>query len=311
MGASQNIAMTKEEAKLMIEATSKCNKPGGSNYIKWDKVRIEGCDPICAKIGSDCKLKINQSVGIDAKCYMENVIDNAASIISRVQQKADAGLGFATNITKTEAKTEITSKLEQLCEGVAAVNEITWRDVGVKNCGIDISQGLSVKDQCMLTAIQSNTSDTLSETTQAASGWGAGFGTYFLYIIIACVIISLIGGIGYYSYSQSQTGGLESDSLFENFTDSISSGGTMSYALMILFVVILVMLFMSNSSTKPITNITPNNQTQMPLDTPPTVKYINQNYYGFDPVEPYIPSDSCIIPYHDSLDTYYAPINKQ
>jgi hypothetical protein len=342
-GASTNVVDI--QGKINSVVKQNCASFGAANetFIRGVKIR---CPPNCTALPCGT-LNIDQTINVDSKCLIDQTARTITDILTDQKAKVEGGLGIEISNNIKKENTDVNQYLEAKCgdkDDTTQLVDLSNTEIDACGGAVNISQNLTAKKRCQLNTISDIIHDTTVTQEAAATGWFGGSSGMFAIIIIVIVVV-IVGGVGGYYYLQSQKkiGGAEtSDSLFETFTESLSSAtSTKSYFYWIIIIVIIAMILVSinkPSSTLQIepgnvsispgqTNNTKRTYYQIPIPTyyqTPIPTY-NEDIYTHNPNEnlniynpnenpntynnytlnPYTANDQFISPYNEHLETYY------
>uniref|UniRef100_A0A6C0C725 Uncharacterized protein n=1 Tax=viral metagenome TaxID=1070528 RepID=A0A6C0C725_9ZZZZ len=317
MGGSASTNIVDVKRKLAENVTQSCTTTNIDN-----KILIKGSNFKCLPECRPCNVKIGQNIAFDGQCMVKNSTSYLASTAADQTAKAETGLGFAVSTSISRNTNEIERILREQCgdKDNTISNEIRLEDTNFDICGdVLATQNVSAKTACEL-GVLSNMADNITVEQASTSTGFFGGSSGMLAIVAIAIAVVVVSGIGGYFYLKTQTGGDESDSLFDKFTESVSFDDKNSYFMYIVIVIIIILVLFMYSKNKPQEPMAllSNDDDCCSAEENPNMRFeINQKYDGLgscrsgQALRRYSTRekmDDCTLPYYNSLDSYYDPL---
>lgn len=268
MGASVSTTVSKQVLDASNKTVQSCSQSSQGGSVS-NVVDITGTN---FTPGPDCptsSLTINQQANLQAKCVLSAAEQNTAELLTKLDNKATAGLGFAVSTTVSKNTENINNYLKQTCTSDAVNNTTNIKGSSFGTCVDNIIQNASKSDMCQINALQGIASKIQSNVDQSSKGGSIigdlfGSGTNFAIFMIVLLIVCVIGGVGYYYYQKKEkneviVGGSNffdddmdvSDSLNDSWSYSLKKNPVLW--ILVILVIIIVVFFLigwANSRSK-------------------------------------------------------------
>ncbi len=255
--------------------------------------------------GKDSSVTFGQVTSLDTTCVINNLQASTAKMLSKMDNKATAGIGFDVTTSVSKTTENLKNYVNNKCGPKDIVNYQNLKNIYLSACKANIIQTGDAKESCVI----SNTQDILSKVqknakddSQGGSVIGDLFGSggNFAIFMIILLIIAVIGGIGYYYYADKKMVGgsnsnfiksIENMTFGEDIVDNIKKNPAFILCAIIL-IVFLILIFYKHFESEP-TNLKNNTGNTHPK---------RQNSDG--PIE-YIPDNEILSGYNTNRDKYY------
>jgi hypothetical protein len=321
MGASASTNIVDVKRKLSEDISQSCILQTVDN-----KIIIKGSNFKCMP-GCTCNTILGQDIAFDGQCMVNNSTAYLASTAANQTAKAETGLGFAVSTDISRNTNEIERILREQCgdkDGTIS-NEIRLEDTNFEICGDTRAvQNVSAKTACELGVLSNMADNVTIEQASTSTGFFGGSSGMLAIVAIAIAVV-VVSGIGGYFYLKTQTGGDESDGIFDRFTESLSFDDGNSYFMYIaIIVIILLVLWMYSKKNvqEQMSSVADEDCCSIESEEKnygdPNMRFdINQRYDGLggcrsgQPMKRYSKRekmDDCRLPHYNSLESYYEPL---
>jgi len=191
--ASTNIY--KNQLKIVEEAYNTCKGPAISQNID-----LSGLDFSCPEYcqGKCGDINIQNAATAEASCIVSSQQDSLATLITTLNAKAKAGLGYSVSTNKSDIKQDIQQKIDSECSGTSEDQKINAKNAIMKTCGnVSFMNNASAKTQCQLGAIQKILSDVDSKIQSTSTGFDptAIIGIFAFIALIAVLVYANMKGM--------------------------------------------------------------------------------------------------------------------
>lgn len=219
MGAAISTNVSRTENEIISKAVNQCKRGTASNELYLKGITHDPA-PTC----KNPTFSVQQSAVVDADCFINALQNNMADTIKKMQATTQAGFGIAGSTNIDEGKQKINAALTNSCGGVSATQVIDAKDITSRACDMTFIQNATAQSKCKIDALQDAALKTESNMDAGATGaslasilFGSG-SSVIVWIIGLVVVLGIIGGIGYYMQSDSDSG-----SSFSKFKSKIKS----------------------------------------------------------------------------------------
>ena len=190
MGNSLSASSTDQAIELINEAQSRClDGVSAGNNVTIDGVVLKNCN-----------LTVSQTSEFSASCYLESLIQTAATAVNDASSDVQSGLGFSVGLSQAETEEYIRTSIMQTClTNPDLGNNISITNAEFSDCEVVLTQNASANVTCQINAVENLILDTTTAAAAEAKGsslsellFGGGIFTLIAAIIVIIIIIIII-----------------------------------------------------------------------------------------------------------------------
>ncbi len=170
MGGSVSKSTSKSSVDLVQKSVQNCPQVGAENVVNLNNSTIT-CPVECIETGQGCSMEISQSTLVDATCLISTHQEALATLISEMDTKSKAAMGYSDAQTKSDISRSITNKVEANCGAILSTNKINAENIRANTCKNVFVQGATAKSECALNTLMGLTDDVTATQKTSSEGF--------------------------------------------------------------------------------------------------------------------------------------------
>jgi hypothetical protein len=197
MGASASKSRTKSTTNVVNEAINKCPSVVVDQRMKLEDVKFR-CLPR-SECDGPCTAEISQGSVVDAECVITNAQESMATLLSKSEASAQAGIGLAVANTRSDILTNLKNSVENKCGDAATLQEMSVKKLDIEACSYKQIQSANTKSMCKLGVMQKLSADITNTSSAKSEGmspmalfWAALLPFMFPILSIIVVLILVV-----------------------------------------------------------------------------------------------------------------------